>query len=182
MKRFLSYGFTYLLVTIFLLVVTGSIWYIVNGANLSDSVTQVQAEVLSADSPYAVKDLLRGTDNSYRVSYIQRITVKYSYDGVAYQPTQDVTFREEMYDYEPTISDAKIGAQFAKNTTITIYVRNDNPNSFEITDRFTSDTTSFWSIFKYTFPVYLAILILFTWTFIQKEKEIKQQELFSRLK
>ncbi|MCQ2466336.1 MAG: DUF3592 domain-containing protein [Clostridia bacterium] len=181
-KRILSYVFTYLLLTIFLFVVTGSIWYMLSGGDLSDSAVECTGVIVSAGIPSVSSDTPRGTTDTYRVSYKQYVTVKYTYHGASYTNGKDIVYKTEMYDKEPNLDAIEATPKYMKDSSIVIYVSSDDPNNFEISDRFSSEGTSFWSILKWGLPVYGAVVILFTWTFIQKERAIKKQAFYDSIR
>lgn len=180
MKRYISYAFTYILVSVFLLIVVGSIWYMINGGDLSDSVVECKAEVVTVGAPYVYSDTER-TSGNYRVSTAQPITVKFDLNGSTYQVSKEVVTDIQDYKQEPNLSEITPVAKYKADTNITIYVSTNNPEEFDISNRFTYEQTSFWDIFKYALPVYLAVVVLFTWSFVQKEKEIKRQAMFDSI-
>lgn len=181
-KRFISYFFTYVLVTVLAVVAVACVYFMLDGSSLAAGTGKCEAQVISSKNPVVMSDRVRGLrKDTYRVSYVQEITVKYTYEGVEHRVTKQITYFSEKFDYEPNISGLTAQPKFKDGDLINIYVFDDNPDYFDVENRFIDEgEAGLISILKIAVPIYVVVLLLFTISFVQKEKAAKKQAFYDQ--
>lgn len=182
MKRFFSYLLTYILITFLAVVCIGCVYFIFNGGDLSTNTDGTTAVIRSASEPTVVSEIKRGTlKEVYSVATMQVITVEYTYNGRTYKGEKEVYYDRTEYKSEPNISSMRGNKKYNVDGTTTIYVYKDEPTVFDMADVYEFGGVKLTSILKFGVPLYLAMLVVFTWTIVQKEKEIKKQKILAKL-
>ena len=181
MKRFLLYFLTYILVTIFSAVIVWGIWTIINGATQDTYFDKVTGVIQMASNPLARADqdktLLK---DRWRVRFTQSLKVSYQYNGKKYVEERELTVHTDYYDTEVSPQGKTYDSPYKTGAAVQIYVNKKDPTVFQIAEAGESRKTPITEVLKFAIPVYAIIMLLFTISFIKREKRIKKEKFYHK--
>lgn len=180
-KRLLSYFFTLVLVTFIAVIIVACVYSMIDGASVKTGTEKCSAQVVASKNAVVMYDKERGLlKDTYRISTVQEITVKYLYHGKDLRVTKEITYDVQEFDFEPNLKNFTAKNKYKDGDLIDILVYEDNPKIFDIENKILDEGVGgIMTIVKYAAPVYGVIMLLFIISFVRKEKALKKKSFYS---
>ena len=181
MKRFFIYFFTYLVVTAIAALVTWGVWTVVNGFSSNTYFDKVIGVVETATPPLAREDRDRTLlKDRWRVTFTQNLKVSYTYKGKKYTQERELLVHTDYYDAPVSPKDKVYDSPYKSGAPVTIFIDKKSPDVFQIEGSGEAKEVAITSVLKFSVPVYALVMILFTGSFIKKEKKLKKERFYKK--
>lgn len=180
-KRLLSYFFTLVLVTFIAAVAVACVYFVIDGASVKTGTEKTSGQIVASKNAVIIYDKERGLlKDTYRVSTVQEITVKYLYHGKDLRVTKEITYDVQEFDFEPNLKNFTAKNKYKDGDLLDILVYEDNPKIFDIENKILDDgIDGLKTVLKYAVPIYVVVILLFIISFIRKERALKKSKFYS---
>ncbi len=181
MKRFLIYFLTYILVTIFSAVIVWGIWTLLTGASQDTMFDKASGVIQMASSPLARADQDKTLlADRWRIQFTQNIKVSYQYNGKKYVEERELVVHTDYYDTEVSPQGKTYNTPYVTGAAVQIFVNKQDPSIFQLADTGEAHEVPLKDVLKFAIPAYALIMILFTISFIKKEKRVKKENFYHK--